>query len=254
MITSIGIPTHNRPDALKRCLTSVLKHVSAFNRNVRILIIDNSTTPGYDTVNREIIDGLKPATSVQIKCFSRKDRITLAKKTARDAGVSEVITKFAILGDERCLDSYGACRNTLLILTAGELMLQIDDDTTFDGQIPSNMSEQLAFSPENDPYQYTYLPRSTFKQEITSTEQTTTDILTQHENLLGKSVHEILTSTESSFEGIDASLLGRIQHPEAKVAATFPGIYGDAGQNSNAYRFFRCSTVTQNTSYKRSRI
>lgn len=161
----------------------------------------------------------------------------MAIALAEVAGVPEAITRFALLGDERCPDSYGACRNTLLLLTAGQLTMQIDDDTVCRIAKAPWQQGGLLFSPKQDANAYAYFADEASAMAATSFIDT--DLLAIHEALLGKPVAEIAAAHQQvDFSEVDESFMARMSLTDARVASTFMGTVGDSGMYGNTFRLF----------------
>ena len=128
-ITSICIPTRNRPEPLRRALTSYLESDVQFGRDSSFVVFDDSDSAQLQRENHDILLDLSSRYGRRVYYASRSDRERYVRRLAQYSSVPEHLVRFALIGDARCTTSFGATRNSANADTAGELILQTDDDT-----------------------------------------------------------------------------------------------------------------------------
>lgn len=232
-ISSIGIPTRTRPASLNRCLTSILDNTQRFNREAELWVIDDSTDAPIQLANQEIIASHR----ANIRYVDRAIRANLAKTLAHKTGVPESVIQFALLGNNLHPDAYGAFRNTLLLLTAGQLTIQTDDDTECRITKSPNYKDQLTLSSANDPKEYVFVPGQ--EEALAPLVFETYDLLGIHEQLLGKRLQAITSESTPDFFDTSEHFLVRMQLPQARISSTFLGIAGDSGMEGHTFRLFQ---------------
>ena len=247
-IPKLGIPTRNRTKSLDRCLRSFLDHFRNVRRDIDILIVDNSLSADQATDNRTLVSVLSSEYGTPLRYIDRSGRAQWADRIARKLGISEEITRFALIGDIRCSDSYGACRNTLLLDAVGQMSIQTDDDTVcLIGASPLQV-DGLALSIREDPNTYHYF--SNQESALNSVEYGELDLFSIHESFLGQAPIDLLGKNLSAGCELDISqaspeLIRCLDRTDARVLTTFLGVVGDAGTQYHTGRLFRESQSLQ---------
>jgi len=246
-ITSVGIPTRNRPEFLSRAINSFLTNTQRHGRDTKFTIVDGSREIATQTKNKEVLSKISSEFGVNIYYSGIEERQNYCKMLSNYAEVSPDIVEFALLGDDRCEFSYGANRNTLLLQSVGEVCLQTDDDTICNISPSPNIERGLALTSEKHSHEFWfYASRSEALESVHPIEK---DLLSIHEKLLGKSVCEAVTLNVDDginagqplvMDDINPAFVEDMQLPNAKVAITYIGSVGDSGlrKNSNASRLF----------------
>ncbi|MFA6076923.1 MAG: hypothetical protein WC735_02505 [Candidatus Paceibacterota bacterium] len=217
-ITTVCIPTCNRPEFLHRALIGLVENLKKYGRAPRILVIDDSEEPQNAQKTREICSSHGANYQGKIECMDRNDRAEMAKILAKEKGVSLEVLNFALCGDKLSTTTAGAVRNTFLLKTRGEKILIVDDDVVYNFFSPI-FEEPPLFSIEN-PLEYWFLegdetpPTSLFKPvEV--------DLLDIHESMLGKKAGEILgQNIPDDMKGME-------------IMDTYMGAYGDSPMESH---------------------
>ena len=247
-IAKVGIPTKNRTASLNRCLRGFLDHVRYTGRNVEILVVDNASSARQATETQHLVSTLAKEYRASLRCIDRQMRMKWADQIARKLGISKKITRFALLGDDRCSDSYGACRNTLLLDAVGQKAIQTDDDTVCRVGFPAHHEDGIAISLRTDPNNYQYY--SSRENALRSIEYEAVDLFSLHETFLGKEPVDLLASslqkgTEPDISQSGSDLIHQLNQPGARVLSTFLGIVGDAGTQNHSGRLFQESLFLQ---------
>lgn len=240
-ITSIGIPTRDRPDSLQRVAESVLESLARFERTATLVVIDDSREAVVRAQNEKVLRILQSEHDVSIRYADRDRRNRIAEDLASQAGISSDVLRFALLGDSRCPNTIGACRNALQLDSAGELALQTDDDTVFRIVSAPDRLGGLRLTSEINPYEYWFFDR--FEDALASVSVVDLDILGLHEQLLGRAVRDCIDSVVAAgetlrFDEIGPSFLTNHGGSDAGVAVSFLGTVGDSGTEGHACGIF----------------
>lgn len=218
-ITTICISTCNRPEQLRSSLSGLINHLEKYNRSPRILIVDDSEDIQSAQQSREIISSYFPKYKGEIEFMDRNDRKNMASKIAEEKNIPEETMNFALCGDKVSPTTAGSSQNTFLLKTRGEKILMIDDDVVYRFFSPIKKEELPFFSIEN-PNEYWFLkdketpPTSLFKTvEV--------DLLSAHENMLGKKASEILGEDTPDYI------------KDLEIIDTYMGAYGDSPMESH---------------------
>lgn len=251
-IQIMGIPTRNRKELLTRCIHSYLENFKQNNRECSFYIADDSD---YDVPeSRRVTEELCERFGVNILWADRMYRQTFANSITKISEVPETITRFSLVGDKRCDLRTGACRNTLLLLAAGQPSIQVDDDTIC-GILPSpQVREGMAISSEMDCNQYQFYDNreSVIEQQSATLNR---DFFAVHEELLGKQAVEIIRErvclntdstgdvsspnfTHLNTDRMEAGLFEKLSQPDMRVAVSYTGALGDSGLSCHWWRLF----------------
>ncbi|MEM8487170.1 MAG: hypothetical protein AAF564_16575 [Bacteroidota bacterium] len=219
-ITSLGIPTRNRPDTVARCLQSFVDNAHKHSRDAAFTVVDDNKKPEYADATRRRVDLIRKSSASAVRYLNRADRRKMAAFLSRKAKLPQSLLEYALLGNEQSQESYGAARNTLLLASAGTLHVQVDDDTICELYSTTQGAQQL-IAPTTIPtdrYQF-YQTRA---EALAIAQGLQVDVLGLHEAYLGKPL-SILT---------DASP----HSPDMFIVGTFLGAAGDSGMSTTMGR------------------
>jgi hypothetical protein len=245
-VTSLVIPTRNRTDTLRRGLRSFIHNRNTFARKYQIVIADDSERTAAAST-RSMLHGLLTTCGVRIHYASIEDREAYAVELAKEAQVPDEIVEFAILNPYACSISTGACRNTLLLATSGEMIVSVDDDTICEiAPVPESehgiglSSFSYDTAGQEDPIEHYFY--TDFESARDSVEFEQRDFVALHEQLLGRDVADCLLEFsvgESPNLGyLRTALLRNIERRKSGVIATTMGFVGDCATDWPGYMVF----------------
>lgn len=238
-ITAIALPTRNRPKTLERAIRSYVENIREYGRSPRFVVADDSESRLVQSQNRTILGVLKRCYGAKISYAGIDERAAFVEKLARETDVPAAILRFAIMNSPGFLPSHGACRNSLLLDTIGELVLQTDDDTICKIGDPPQSSTKLAFTALPDPTQFWFFPD--YESALNSVEFASRDFLGLHEQMLGKSLADCSSSfsvKDWDIDAIDVDFICGMKGRDGHVRATFAGIVGDSGIGKSCFYLF----------------
>ena len=128
-ISAIGIPTRNRVGSVLAALRSYHTNASMHGRRVRFVVADSSSAPDQERL-ASALDVLRKDIDIEVEHLDEAWRANLIRTLADETDCSPDVLRFALYGCETCGTNYGANRNALLLATAGELSVHVDDDTS----------------------------------------------------------------------------------------------------------------------------
>jgi hypothetical protein len=219
-IASITCVTRDRVAGLRRGLSSYVENVRRFGRTNDFVVTDDSPTPATRSAYRQALSALKAEHEVEISYGGLEEKIRFAKKLIDAQAAPPEVVRFALFDSERCgLVTIGANLNAMLLHTAGDAVLSIDDDTVCRVAPAPALDERVGFasarrfSPTHPCEVYTFPDRETALRAATYTE---TDVLALHEQFLGRDVRQLFAEAPSA----------------GRVAVTLNGLLGDCGWGS----------------------
>lgn len=225
-LTTLGIVTRNRPEALARCLESYLLNARQYSRKLRCVVVDDSD-PGSAQANRARLVELKKRYGAEIFYAGSEEKDRFIRDLVSE-GTREDDARFALSDPERCGFTPGANRNALLLETVGELLVSVDDDTVCKTAPSPVAGGGLSLSSENDPTEFWfYSDRDALLAAVRFEDR---DFMGAHEALLGKSLGAWTGSPEDvDFESLDPLFLRHLEAGEGRVCVTMNGLLGDSG-------------------------
>ncbi|HST58259.1 MAG TPA: hypothetical protein VLK84_06225, partial [Longimicrobium sp.] len=229
-ITSVCIPTRDRLPVLLRALRGFADNDTAHGRATTFVVMDDSDDPRSGRRHRDALRILAADSGRILRHAPRGARERFARRLARRAGVAEATARFALLGDGRFASSHGAARNALLLDTAGELSLFVDDDFVCRPGVPPGARQELALSPRGDGNEYWFGATGDAVQALVS--PAAVDFLEVHERMLGRSPAGCVARARELGMPVriaDGWAVGTLMRGDARVMNTFAGIVGDVG-------------------------
>ncbi|MBA3442282.1 MAG: hypothetical protein H0T92_20700 [Pyrinomonadaceae bacterium] len=238
-ISTIGVLTRDRPDSLRRCLTSYIENGKRHGRACRFVVMDDSQSVEMRNHIRQMLGELRARCDVNLAYAGREEKKGFAAALAAAGDVPCEVIDFALFGIEELGCTVGANRNALLLDTPGELVCSVDDDTVCHIAQAPQMQTELAFDAAWEAMKFWFFPnRASATSAVSFVEG---DVLALHEQLLGRDLRQCAATFESEvnnsnagwhFDEVNARSLRDLQHNRGRVLATFTGIVGDSGLHS----------------------
>jgi hypothetical protein len=233
-ISTVAVVTADRSDSCVAAVESISSNAREHSRRVKLVVMDDSAS-GH--ANRNCLHAVSPksiGSFLSVWYGGRGEREKYIKELAK-AGIEPEIAQFALLGDARDgLVTPGANRNCVLLDTIGECVLTSDDDIVCNTARHPEYCQQLRVCCDFHPRDlWFYKDR---KEVLDQVQWSVTDLVREHELLLGASVSEVLSRGKSGFgiqlEDICSHLLTNVLNGAAVVSVTMAGIAGDSGWRS----------------------
>lgn len=221
-ITTIGIVTADRPQCLRNSLASVISHLTLYGNTPRVVVLDGSRIAGFRSHNRELVRASASSHNIPLLYIGPAEASRMRSKL----GLSE--SEWRGLGSELTPGAVGAERNLLLLLTAGEHAMMVDDDIILSPWEHHDRREGVSISGHIDPSDTQYF--SSRADAFEAATPSHTDVVSAHMRLLGKSLRSVVGSTIHSDVG-DACrhvLTAFVRREEQVVRVTFAGLAGDS--------------------------
>lgn len=197
-MNTIAVPTKNRTAAFRRCLASLKDNAKKYDRDIQFLIVDDST----DGSNPDNYKALQEV-GLPFRYYDRQFIAAFADYLGQKAGCRE-LTRFAL---SRSPMAYGAVRNALMLMSANDPFVMVDDD----------MICKFANVPRIDGVKLDLRPRMAFQNM------------------------RVIDGVEES-ELVDVDFLGAHEQAFEQVPLTCGGSIGDSGIQTN-YVYLICDTV-----------
>ena len=240
-IASVGLPTANRPQCLQRAVASYVDQAQRTGRDIVCMVMDDSREEATRRRNVDVLHSLHQRNAADILYADRTRLTEYGSRLAAYANVPEEVVRFALLGPDDKGPTYGAPRNALLLLTAGEIYVQADDDTTADTMEIAQCQDGLSLISDAESNGYRFFASS--EEALQSVKPAEIDLLSVHEQILGKSPAPIIAQfaqndSDVNIAKVSGRFLERLSMPGAHVALSFTGIVGDTGMEFFQQRLF----------------
>jgi hypothetical protein len=242
-IATVGLITADRPAMVRRALESWARHCDVHERRPRFLVVDGSTTRVNRRATQSVVGDLRRATGHNLRYIGTEECARLAAALRR-SGASDLAL---------APGSAGANRNLLLLLTAGERILTVDDDIVCDvWAAPGRRRDQIALTAHQDLRDVAYF--RTRADALGSVRRSSANLLAEHEALLGRSLPQLVAGSSPPADvrhacGHLRSFLQARRRPIVK--ATFSGLAGDAATYCPGAALFRARPVRDRVSSNR---
>lgn len=242
-VSVLGIPTRDRPELLARALESYAGNLREYGRNVQVIVADDSRKPGSGDANRAVARHVEKEFGIEITVVDHEWRARYAQRLADETGIPLDVVRFAVLGDARCQQSYGAARNTLHLLCAGKMAVHVDDDTLCQHWRVAERSPSTRSADEDGGTQFWFLPEGL--ESCAGVEPVSVDFIGSHEMLLGVSDSELVGSITAGTLAVEINdpsagwiAYNRDTADAGGVGVTLGGGVGDSGLRNSWPRLF----------------
>jgi hypothetical protein len=230
-IENIAIVTRNRTESLLRCLSSYIDNSCKYGRSTTFKIYDDSSNDVDKAKIKECIPSLMKKYGLKILYAGLREKHKFAEDLIQTGNIPPNILRFALFDVYNLGYSPGANRNAALLDNAGSPLFFIDDDTICKPGIFGSPNPFLCLDSRYDPRIYRfYSSREESLEKITFVDQ---DLLSSHEQLLGKTTSNIISNfpnnSDIKIESIDDQFLGNIYRGTGKVLVTMSGVVGHSG-------------------------
>jgi len=223
-ISALGVVTADRPDALDRCINSYAANLNRFERShVRLIVVDESSHESSAAGNERVVRQCSSTHRIEADYWGRVRQEALWARLREVAGPEW--TDWSDLVVPGTFNA-GAGRNILLLLTAGENVLMVDDDTVCQTWKLDDADDTIELCGHFDPRATTFLPNR--ESAIRHIARTDADIVGEHEHLLGKTLREL--AGDRKADNACCHIVDAIEDPSAKVRVTTAGVAGDSGE------------------------
>lgn len=230
-ITSIGVVTRSRPASLKQCLISYLENSQQFQRHNDFVVMDDTPEQAARSETRVMLRELANKYNLKLYYAGLEEKQEFAKTLAHNCEVPSEVINFALFDPEQIGISIGANRNALLLHTAGDLMIGVDDDTVCQLTSSPNHQDGLGLESSSEATEYWFFPdhEATLKGARFDKQ----DFLESHEKLLGQSIGNCLSRFgQPSLDRVSSQFIRGLNLGSCKVAVTINGLIGDSGFDS----------------------
>ncbi len=244
-ITTLGLVTRNRPQALGRAVQSYLPGLPA---HTRLMVLDDSDSEADREANvRQLQTCLAHApTPVEIQYANPTQRLAFVNALIAQDIAPPAIIRFGLDHSEHLPHAprTGINRNALLLASGGEVLFSADDDTLYTParRVGAGLAPGVDLVMGEDPAEKYFwateaeaLATPQLLSAFDSESGAGFDFWAEHTAVLTKTGPELCTAVDITPHALDslpvplADLAQRLQAPESRVVATLNGLVGDSG-------------------------
>jgi len=221
-------------------VASCIKNAALQGRRVEFVVADDSGQELVRERNMAVLGDLTARFGIDIWYAGPREKTQFARHLANLCGVSPALVEFALFGAAGWPPAPGANRNALLLHTAGDALLMLDDDMICKvARLPAG-ENGLTLTSTGDPTEFWFYPSA--EAALDAAEFVEEDFLAAHESLLGHNVGR-LASERDPRSGIDldqvsSHFLKNLEPDGGIVTYTMAGVLGDSGLKESLPFFF----------------
>ena len=232
LITALGVPTCNRPEALRRLLDGFLTHAHDYGRALEVCVADDSREASMRALNEAVVGAALGPGARRVFYAGPEEKAAFVQTLVRERGLPQEEVEFALLGPRGCGATYGANRNILLLHTAGEGLFAPDDDMVCRGTPAPETGPELMLGGEGACWFFT--DRTRARQLARAPGE---DFFGMHERLLGRSIGGCVSALPEEQVRVNGPLQGSGEERawNARVRVTHTGILGDFAMDNPLY-------------------
>lgn len=235
VIRSVCIPTSDRPAMLERALFSVLRNLSHNSREADVIVCDDSRFLENISENKAIVKNVSKDKKLNVFYIGRNEKEKLARMLRESVGVDTALAEKIVLGDS-AVNSVGAARNTLLLLSDTH-SVSLDDDTTAPSVYVGAEGDTRISVISGHPYMESEFFTS-YGEIKDGYDLVEGDMLGIHERALSMGVKDLLKDVVVDVSGAMYRMMPFVQNPNARVTTSFIGSVGDSGAITSLYNLF----------------
>jgi hypothetical protein len=233
-LDTLAVVTCERPEALRRCLTSHARHARAVGRSIEPIVLSDTRTKAGRQLERTMLAQLARELEVPIRYAGSEEKQRLAKRLARKLGCDRALVDFAIRGPAGVMRTAGANRNAALLETCGRKVWMVDDDTVCRPAELPERRDGVSLRPVYDPTEVRLC--ASRSEAMDGVVQVNDDLFAAHESTLGRQASAFFSEEDTVHDGE--------QPPPASVCdgtvvLSSLGIYGDGGARSSGFFCYR---------------
>ena len=241
-VSTVAIPTIGRADPLDRCLTTYSANALQHGHDLRYLVLDDSKDEETGQRCRAIARSVAKLHRLRLDYVGASEKASYVRRLA-EQGVDDDLAAFALLGfGSADQPTIGANRNCLLLATAGESVLSVDDDTVCVTARPPGYRTTVTLA--DDPALELW-PFASRDEAFLAADDQQIDLVGAHASLLSRAPRDVLTDADqqglADVDGPDARLL-ELALGQAVIRVTASGVVGDCGWDSSDFLMFQTAS------------
>ena len=237
-IDSVVIVTADRPRTLARGLTSVVRHLQAFEHEPRIIVVDGSRE--FHAETEAAVGEVRAATAARIEYVGQIEAARLRHQLTASGSPDPLLRMALVPG------SIGCNRNLAVLLTAGERGLMIDDDVLCDTWAPGGATDDVVVGGHVDMREWRFFAGR--EEALAAMQREPRDLIAAHGRVLGRSLQSLLEplpappDLQHACGHIVSAMAGRT---EPRVRITMAGLAGDSARYCAHRLLFAAGTVRE---------
>lgn len=232
-INTMAVITCDRPQRLRNALNSYIQ--SSRHGSLRYVVVDDSRSISSQNANLAISAEIARSTGARIEVWGAKQRRELAHYL-ETTGIRRELIEFLIPISSQ-FRSHGGSRNLLTLLTQGENVLCVDDDTSNKTWQPPDRNAACRLCGHPSFLDVRFVKDEQLQECIDTSSQV--DLTSEVGEWLGLSLGDLGGKTLDTTLACDRLLWSYHARPhEFNVKFVFPGIVGSSGlQSTTGYLF-----------------
>lgn len=213
---TLGIITADRPAAFARCLKTVVVEQERYGRRVRVIVVDGSRLRDNVLANMSVVSRIRRETGFAVGYIGHQESAAIRRACGGDAWLSQGLTPGEI----------GANRNLLMLVTAGERILTIDDDVICAGWALEQARNFVEVNAHDDGRLWKFF-RSR-EEAVAGSAISSVDVMAAHDEVLGHSLGDLCASYTVTVRALCSEVVEAVCRKRPLIVRlTFSGLAGD---------------------------
>lgn len=232
-IKHIGIPTRNRPEILGRLLGQFSMRDSDIS-TPRITVMDSSDAASTRACNQEIVKRARLSLGCEVRYCDRNSRTSYLARLAKESEVDADLLSFGFSGGLKGVTTTGAVRNALLLESAGQPLLFLDDDVQCRSIPVPGSKNQIKWGASKTDFETWFFSS---REDLDRSKPEPDSLVSLHEDALNLPGLPDLRCQDvsqcSELEDVSVRLINYLRRSrEAAVVVSGCGVLGDPGIDS----------------------
>jgi hypothetical protein len=237
-LSTIVIPTRDRVPLLRRAISGYAENCARHGRRADFVVADDSAGLGTRRDCLAMLGQLSRHLDIDIFYAGTKEKSAFISRLASAGGIPGEVVRFACLPGRGSGVTVGANRNALLLDTAGERILSVDDDTVCKVAVPPGRAEGIDLHSGGNPLELWFFQDR--EEALTAVRYAEEDVLGRHGHYLGAAPAPALAAAgPESFRHCDPALLRRVRAADSRIRVTANGVTGDCGWDNPDFHLFQ---------------
>jgi hypothetical protein len=232
----LAIPTADRSASLGRAADSYLENARHFGRRCNLFVSDGSRGSDSCTNNVAVLTPRLKVCNGAIWYAGRSEKADFVRLLTENGSICPDVAGFCLFGSDSSPLTPGANRNAILLHTLGSGILSVDDDTICSPASVESPNVGLSIAGHYDPSEIWCFPD--FSSALAFGNPHSLDVLGEHENYLGASIGELLSTANlrgvvGSLDKLCGHVINSLWSADGSIRVTYNGARGDSGFHSD---------------------
>jgi hypothetical protein len=215
-LATLGIITADRPTAFGRCLETAVAEQQRYGRRLRVVVVDGSRSKDNRQANLAVVKRIRRETGFAVGYIGQEEAAAFRRAGGDEPWLSPGLTPGEI----------GANRNLLMLATAGERFVSIDDDVICTGWALPDARNGIEINAHDDGRRWKFFQSR--PEAVVGSADSPVDVVAAHGGILGRSLADLCSSYPATINTLCSEVVEAVcRKRPVVVRLTFSGLAGD---------------------------